>query len=121
MRTTFSACLTPKSHLQDILYTVFVMDDKIQNIKKDRLKQINSVAKAHAAAAAAAQKTLEKEKTKPKKKSGFFGFGKKKKPAKKPANVSWQWMDDSGWKNYQTDQQTKLEARYASAIPMHSA
>ena len=99
------------------------MDDKTQNLRKARLKQLNAVEKAHAAAAAAAQKTNEKqkEKQKIKKKLSFFSKFKKKKTPKKPANVAWQWMDDSGWKNYQADQQAKLEARYLKAISTQSA
>jgi len=99
----------------DILYTVFVMDDKTQKLRKARLKQLNAVEKAHAAAAAAAEKKTvekEKEKHKIKKKLSFFSKFKKKKTAKKPVKATWQWMDDSGWKNYQADQQAKLETSF---------
>ena len=99
------------------MYTIFALDNKLQQIKKDRLKQMHNAEKAEKAAA-----IKNANRAKGPKKSFFAGFGKKKKPAaQKAVNVVWQWMDDSGWKNYQTDQQTKLEARYASAIPMHSA
>ena len=100
------------------------MDEKTQNLRKARLKQLNAVEKAHAAATAAAEKKTVKEekgKHKIKKKLSFFSKFKKKKTAKKPVNATWQWMDDSGWKNYQADQQAKLETRYAKAIPTQSA
>jgi len=92
----------------DILYTAFVMNDKLQQLKKERLKRLAAAEKD----AAAAEKKI-KAASKPKK-SIFGGFGKKKKPAKKAAaaTATWQWLDDSGWKNYQSSHQSQLEASY---------
>ena len=84
------------------------MDDKLQALKKARLKKQLALEKAKVAAALKSQ-------AKPKK-SIFSGFGKKKKAAV-AKKVTWQWMDDTGWKNYQPAQQAKLEARYVSAVP----
>ena len=90
------------------MYTAFVMNDKLQQLKKERLKRLAAAEKD----AAAAEKKI-KAASKPKK-SIFGGFGKKKKPAKKAAaaTATWQWLDDSGWKNYQSSHQSQLEARY---------